>query len=100
MRLPFMRVSIASDGLWLYSDVKELRSKDFLADREAIKALRYELCEGELGYVADENELKQFILDNIDDYPLIKDSTVYTIQPDPGPTFTYPNDPNNKHFVV
>lgn len=101
MRLPFMRVSIAADGLWLYSDVKEIRAKDFLADREAIKALRFELCEGQLGYQADENELKQFILDNIDDYPEIKASTVYTIQPDPGPTFTYPkNDPDNKHFVV
>jgi hypothetical protein len=100
MRLPFMRVSIGQDGLWLYSETSELRSKDFLATREDIKALRCELMDGELGYLADEQELNQYIIDNIADYPLIEASAVYTVQPDPGPTWTYPNDCDNKHFTV
>lgn len=100
MRLPYMRVSIGQDGIWLYSDVSELRGKEFLAAKEDIKALRCELMDGELGYLADEAELRQFILDNIENYPLIKSSTVYTVQPDPGPTWTPTNDENNKHFIV
>ena len=100
MRLPFMRVSIAADGVWLYSDVNEIRSKDFLATRDEVKALRFELMEGFMGYMADEHELKQFILDNHADYPLIEASTAYTVQPDPGPTWQPLNDPNNKFFSV
>lgn len=100
MRLPFMQVSISADGVWLYSDTTEIRKRDFLAQREDIKALRHELMDGPLGYVADEDELRQFLLDNIDDYPLIKASTVYTVQPDPGPTWQPLNDVNKKHFGV
>lgn len=100
MRLPYLRVSVADDGLWLYSDVSELRSKDFLATAAELKELRVDLMDGDLGYMADEQELRQFILDNIDDYQLIKASAVYTVQPDPGPMWTPANDPNNKHFIV
>jgi len=100
MRLPFMRVAISADGLWLYSDVTELRSKDFLAQKEDIKSLRCELMDGEFGYLQDEEALRQFIIANIADYPLMADSPVYTVQPDPGPTFKPKNDPNNKHFIV
>ncbi len=100
MKLPFMRVSINADGLWLYSDTTELRRKDFLATKEDINALRCQLKDDEGGYLADEAELRQFILDNIGDYPLIAESTVYTVQPDPGPTFTPTNSSDNKHFIV
>lgn len=100
MRLPFMRVSIGADGVWLYSDVNEIRSKDFLAAKEDIKVLRCELLDGEFGYVADEKDLAQFIIDNIDDYPLIAATPVYTTQPDPGPTWMPKNDENNKHMAV
>lgn len=101
MRLPFMQVSIGHDGaIWLYSDVSELRKKDFLASREDVKILRHELMDGELGYLAYEEELRQFIIDNIADYPLMKSSPVYTVQPDPGPTWDPRNSHENKFFSV
>lgn len=101
MRLPYLRVSIAHDGLWLYSGANEVRSKDFLATDTLIKTLRLELSTGDLGYEKDEEELQQFINDNIDDYPLIEASSVYTVQPDPKELNWQPlNDPNNNHFAV
>lgn len=100
MQLPFLRIAVSGDGLWLYSGTDDIRKKDFLATDSEIKQLRCELSHGELGYNADERELRQFILDNIDDYPLVKASTVYTVQPDPGPTWRSPNDANNKHYVA
>lgn len=101
MQLPFMRVQINENGVLLYSGTDELIKSNMLASEADIKMLRAHLMdEKEFGYLADEAELRQFILDNIDDYPLIKASTVYTVQPDPGPTWTPSNDPDNKHFIV
>lgn len=101
LRLPYLRVSIAHDGLWLYSGANEVRSKDFLATDALIKTLRLELSTGELGYEKDEEELNQFIQDNIADYPLMAASTVYTTQPDPKNLNWQPkNDPYNRHFAV
>lgn len=100
MRLPFMRVQINENGVLLYSGTDELIKKDMLASDADIKILRQQLMDGEFGYLADEQELRQFILDNIADYPLIQASTVYTVQPDPGPTWETLNDPSNKHFGV
>lgn len=101
MQLPFMRVQINENGLFIYSGTDDLYKLGQLASDADVKILRAQLLdEKEFGYLADENELRQFILDNIDDYPLIKDSTVYTVQPDPGPTWDTLNDPNSKHFGV
>lgn len=101
MRLPFMQVGIGADGIRVYSEVTEIRSKDYLASREQIKELRAALMdEFSTGYMADEQALRQFILDYADNYPLIKASAVYTVQPDPGPTWQPLNDPNNKFFAV
>ncbi len=98
MQLPFMRISINENGVFVYSGLDELH-KYFATDAD-IKILRQQLIDGELGYLADELELKQFIEDNINDYPLIEASEAYTVQPDPGPTFKPNNDPNNKHFIA
>jgi hypothetical protein len=104
MQLPFMRVQIDGGGLWLYSDLDEVRKKDFLADKDSIEELREQL-EGDeddaIGFIADEARLNQYLLDNIDTYPLVKASGIYTSQPDPGPTWR-PADPNpdDKFFVV
>lgn len=101
MQLPFMRVQINENGLFVYSGTDDLYKLGQLATDADIKILRAQLIdEKEFGYMADESELREFILENIDDYPLIKASTVYTVQPDPGPTWETLNDPNNKHFGV
>lgn len=100
LQLPFMRVQINENGIFIYSGTDDLIKHEHLATDADIKYLRQQLMDGEFGYLADEQELRQFILDNIDDYPLIKASPVYTVQPDPGPTWRPSNDPENKHFVV
>jgi hypothetical protein len=102
MQLPFMRVQINENGIFVYSGTDDVIKPAQLAGDADIKILRQQLMDGEeLGYLSDESALKQFILDNIDDYPLIKASGVYTVQPDPGPTWTAPEpDPNDKYFSV
>ena len=102
LQLPMMRVQIDSGGIWLYSDVDDIRKKDYLASKEDVENLREHLkCEDEFGYEHDENMLNQYLMDNIDTYPLVKASGVYTSRPDPGPTWR-PADPNpdDKFFVV
>ncbi len=101
MQLPFMRVQLNENGIFIYSGTDDLIKLGQLASDTDIKILRQQLMDREeLGYLADEEELRQFILANINDYPLIKASGVYTVQPDPGPTWTPKNDINNKHFSV
>jgi hypothetical protein len=99
LQLQFMRVQINEHGLFVYSGQDDIFKLGQLASDADIKILRQQLMDGEFGYLSDEEELRQFILANIEDYPLIKTSGVYTVQPDPGPTFKYKNDSNNKHFV-
>lgn len=101
VQLPFMRVQINENGIFVYSGTDDIFKLGQLAGDAEIKILRQQLMdEKEFGYLADEQELRQFILDNINSYPLIKASGVYTVQPDPGPTWETKNDINNKHFGV
>jgi hypothetical protein len=101
MQLPFLSISVAADGLWLYSDFNQLRDRWFLATDDDEDDLRCHLKdEKDFGYLADEQRLRAFMLDNIEDYPKIKASSIYTVQPKPGPTFQPHNCPDNKHFIV
>lgn len=101
MQLQFMRVQINENGLFIYSGADDIFKLGQLATDADIKILKQQLLdEDEMGYLADENELRQFILDNIASYPLIKASPAYTVQPDPGPTWDSKNDPDNKFFSV
>jgi hypothetical protein len=100
MQLQFMRVQITENGIFVYSGTDDLYALGQLATDTDIKTLKAQLMDGELGYVADEQRLRQFILDNIADYPEIKATGVYKTQADPGPTFTPRNSPDNKHFIA
>jgi hypothetical protein len=99
LMLPFLRVQLADNGIFLYSGTDEIQ-KGALASDTDIKFLRQQLMDGELGYLSDEEELRQFFMDNIDDYPLVKASGVFTSRPDPGPTWTSENNIDNKFFSV
>ncbi len=99
MQAQFMRIQITENGIIMYSGTDEI-FKGLLASDADVKVLKAQLLDDELGYLADELRLNQFILDNIADYPLIKASTAYTVQPDPGPTFRPDNNPDNKHFIA
>jgi hypothetical protein len=100
LQLPAMRVQVNENGIFIYSGTDDIIKPGQLAGDADIKILRAQLMDGELGYLSDENDLRQFILDNIENYPLIKTTGVYTVQPDPGPTWRTENNINNKHFGV
>jgi hypothetical protein len=100
MQLPFMRVQINESGVFVYSGTDDLFKLGQLASDADIKVLRQQLIDGELGYLSDEHLLQQFLLDNIDTYPLVKASGVYTKRPIPGPTFRPENNCENKHFIA
>lgn len=101
LQLPFMRVQINENGLFVYSGTDDLILLGQLATDADVKILRAQLMDGELGYISDEEELRQFLLDNIDTYPLIKSTGAYTSRPDPGPTWRPPNpDPGDAYFAV
>ena len=97
--IPSLRVAIAENGLTIFSSNDTIVTKS-AAGKEDIKHLMYSLKDSESGYLADIEELKQFISDNISDYPAIEASTAFTSRPDPGPKRPPVNDPNAKHFSV
>jgi hypothetical protein len=99
MQLPFMRVQVADNGIFLYSQTDEI-FKNLLASPADIKLLQQQLKEGDFGFDADIEDLRQFLLDNIDNYPLVKSTGVYTSRPVPGPTWqTLDPLPDDKYFA-
>lgn len=102
LTLPGIRVQISHDGLTLWSYNDGVISKDGAPSnrKEELKAYLESLSTGELGYKADEAEIRQFITDNIADYPLIAASPCYTVQTSPGPSWQVTNSESNKHFSV
>lgn len=101
LALPLMRVGIGENGgIFLYSGADDLFKLGQYAAEDDIDDYQEALKCGEFGYESDEQTLKQFIMDNIDTYPLIKVSTAYTSRPDPGPTYQPINDSSNGFFSV
>lgn len=100
VRIPFMNVAVTEGGLFTYSNTDDLRDFKFLPDEDQIDDIREELKFGDTGFESDEQQLKEFIFANINDYPLIKASTAYTSRPDPGPTYIPQNDSSNGFFSV
>lgn len=102
MQLPFMRVQLDGGGVFVYSGTDDLIKLGQLASDADIKILRHQLMDAdEFGYLHDEEELNQYLLDNIDTYPLVKASGIYTSRPDPGPTWRpAPPEPDDKFFAV
>lgn len=101
LQLPFMRVQITENGIFIYSGTDDLYLLGKLANDADVKTLRQQLVDGELGYLADEENLRTFINDNIANYPLIKASTAYTTPRAPGPTWNPTDpDPDDKYFAV
>ena len=100
MALPFMRVQVLDNGIFLYSQTDEI-FKGLISTDDDIKLLREQLSKGEFGFEADEEELRQYLLDNIDSYPLVQATGVYTSRPTPGPTWRpLDPEPNDKFFSV
>jgi hypothetical protein len=94
--IPFLKLSVTADGITIMSSNDSTISKS-AAGKEDIQALRQSLSSD---FTSDIEELKQFVIDNITDYPLIEESTAYTSRPDPGPKRPPVNSKNNKYFSV
>lgn len=101
LQLPFMRVQITENGIFVYSGTDDLYLPGKLAGDVEIKTLRHQLKDGELGYLQDEEALQAFIQENIDSFPAIKASTAYTVERKPGPTWQpLDPDPEDKYFAI
>jgi len=99
LTMPTLVISIEADGIFAYSFSDSTITKT-LATAEQIKNYRIGLREGMYGWENDIEALKQFMKDNISDYPLIEASKCYTLQPDPGPTWKVDNYSDRGHFSV
>lgn len=97
--LPSMLVAVSANGIHIITSNDGTVTKS-AADQNQLKLLMNSLKDSETGYMADQNELEQFIIDNIEAYPLIEASSAYTSRPDPGPKHSYQNLSTNKHFGI
>lgn len=98
MAMPMLRVSLVDGGLFLYSNTDLLRLQP--ASASDVSELRKSLKEAPFGYDSDEQELIQFMIDNVATYTLYAASNAYTGRPDPGPMFIPDNNIDNKYFSV
>lgn len=99
--LPLMRIAKGENGgLFIYSGTDDLFKLGQYASELDVKGYQKALQHGDFGYESDEQELKQFIDDNIESYPEIKASTAHTSKAVPGPTYVPINSDDFKHFSV
>lgn len=100
LTLPAMAVQVSHEGITMFSSNDSVVSEQLAGTRQ-IEDLMRSLKNAEWnGFDDDENKIRQFIEDNIADYPLIEASPCWTAKADPGPKFVPHNDPVNKHFSV
>jgi len=97
--IPTLSITIDPEGLFMFSTVDPTVKKE-LASAEMVKNYRESLRTGITGFLADIENAKEFIINNIDDYPEIKDSSCYTSRSDPGPLHTVDNYQDRSHFSV
>lgn len=100
LTLPSLAVQVSHEGITMFSSNDSVVSEQLAGTRQ-IEDLMRSLKNAEWnGFDDDENKIRQFIEDNISDYPLIEASPCWTGKADPGPKFSPDNDPCNKHFSV
>ncbi len=98
LTMPSLRISISNEGIHLLSSGEGSVKQEHATDAQ-VKMLMDDLRDGEFGYLADEDNLKKFISDNIADYPLIEESACYSATAI-SRKWVADNDPCNKHFSV
>lgn len=100
LTLPSLAIQVSHEGITMFSSNDSVVTEQLAGTREKEELMR-SLKDAEWnGYENDENIARQFIEDNISDYPLIEASPCWTSKADPGPKFTPDNDSCNKHFSV
>lgn len=100
--LPYIRVSITHEGLTMHSSTDGVVSKSTATDNTAIgnTAVKKMMERLKGAYEDDRKKIDQFIIDNIDDYPLLKASPCYTSKSTTPPKYVVDNDPDKNHFSV
>lgn len=99
LTIPSVRISITDEGITIHSSNDSVVQKT-AAVREDVKDLLCSLKDGEYGYDSDWDKINQFIIENIEDYPLIKASPCWTSKNTTDPKYQVDNDRCNKHFSV
>lgn len=99
--IPMLPVIITADGLFLQTSNDSVIQK-LQAGIQEKAAYQEQLKDAEdIGYLADEAKLHEFIKANIADYPLISESPCWTAEvSDTNEKWRVDNDPCNKHFSV
>ena len=97
--LPSIKVHLIQDGLTIFSSSDGVVQKS-AATVEQVRSMVLQLSESDTGYKRDIEKLKQFMIDFIDNYPLIQQSTAYTDRPDPGPKRSPNINPDQKFVSV
>ncbi len=99
--VPFLAISVTTEGLSLLSVVDSLITQDPAGYREEkqITKLQLAMKVGDAGYQVAEDGIKAFIIQNIADYPLIAASPCYSATPVPR-KYIPDNKHSNKHVSV
>jgi hypothetical protein len=97
--LPSLRLHLSGDGITIFSSSDSTISRQAASHTE-VKGLMMDLRSGDFGYEKDIEIAKEYIDDNIDTYPLIKNSSCYTSKADPGPKHQIANEESKKYFAV
>lgn len=98
--IPMLQMHLNENGLTIYS------SNDGTVKKQAVSTQNMniymsELKIGDFGYEKDVDQLKQFIEENIADYPLIANSSCYTMRPEPpDKTHRIKNTPQKRFFAT
>jgi len=96
MAIPELQVSINADGIHLVTSSDGIGSKSNVSDNQLKNLWKGYEEQAQLYY----DELKGFLIKNVDDYPDFKASECYTEKADPGPLHRPENLSTNKHFSV
>lgn len=94
--IPQLRLRITSSGIMVNSFSDGLTSKDQASDKQVHELIK-DLADKSMQYI---DHLKNFLDDNIDDYPLYANSDCYTLKADPGPRHVIENTKDSKSFWV
>lgn len=100
LTMPALAVKVSHEGISILSSNDSVITEQAAGTKEKEDLMKSLRDADRNGYEADEEKIKQFIEDNIADYPLIEASPCWTAKADPGPKFIPDNDPCNKHFSV
>jgi hypothetical protein len=100
--MPYIRIAITPEGLVMQSSTDGVVTKSAVADNVSsgnapLKKLEMQL---DKEIKAAKNKIDQFIIDNIDSYPLLKSSPCYTSKETTPPKYQATNNSRNKHFSI